>query len=148
MPEKIIGTPLGNARQELFAQGVASGLPASRAYIAAGYKPSEPGASRLARIMKVAVRIRQLQVASANLVVIDAAWVLQKATELHDAAKAAGNFSAAARALELAGKHVDVQAFRERVEHGGRVEYANMTEEQIDARIAALLRDEPVVTIQ
>jgi hypothetical protein len=46
-------------------------------------------------------------------------------------------YPAAKGALELIGKHVDVRAFREHVEHSGLVEYRNLSDEEIAARIAA-----------
>lgn len=48
---------------------------------------------------------------------IDAAWVLKEAREVYMAAKDGGQLPAALRALEIVGKHVDVQAFRDRVDH-------------------------------
>ncbi len=53
--------PLKNSRHERFAQGLARGEPASAAYVAAGYRPSEPNASRLTRNDKVAARVMELQ---------------------------------------------------------------------------------------
>lgn len=47
------------------------------------------------------------------------------------------------RMLELVGKHIGVGAFRERLEHtgkdGGPLELKSATDEQLDARIAALM---------
>ena len=48
--EREPGKPLGNARHERFAQGVASGMSATGAYEDAGYEPDRGHASRLARI--------------------------------------------------------------------------------------------------
>ena len=41
--------------------------------------------------------------------------------------------------LELIGRHIDVGAFKDKVEHSGKVELETMTEEQLNARIAALM---------
>ncbi len=68
---------------------------------------------------------------------IDAAWVLQKASELHDKALEQRQLSVAKGALDIIGKHVDVQAFREQVQHSGLIEYKNLSDEEIEARIAA-----------
>ncbi|MBN58740.1 terminase small subunit [Thalassolituus sp. UBA3500] len=47
--------------------------------------------------------------------------------------------------LELIGKHVDVQAFKDKVEHEGTIEHqaAKMTEDQIDERIRRLASEAP-----
>ena len=63
--------------------------------------------------------------------------VLNKAAELHDKALEARAFSAAKGALDLIGKHVDVQAFREQIQHSGLIEYRDLSDEEIEARIAA-----------
>lgn len=55
---------LTNHRHELFAQGIAKGLPASQAYIQAGYKArgnaAESSASKLLRNPKVSQRIAEI----------------------------------------------------------------------------------------
>ena len=40
--------------------------------------------------------------------------------------------------LELLGKHVNVNAFREQVQHSGSINLTNMTDEELDAYIAQL----------
>lgn len=40
--------------------------------------------------------------------------------------------------LELIGRHVNVQAWKDKVEHSGNVGIESLTDEQLDARIAAL----------
>jgi len=54
---------LKNIRHEKFCQGVASGLPAGRAYEKAGYgkKGADQNAARLIRKDKIAARIKELQ---------------------------------------------------------------------------------------
>lgn len=52
---------LSNARHERFAQELAKGKSQAEAYELAGYKPSEPNASRLTRNDKVAARVAELQ---------------------------------------------------------------------------------------
>lgn len=52
---------LANQRHELFAQGLAKGLPASTAYAEAGFKPHEGNASRLSRNEKVQARVTELK---------------------------------------------------------------------------------------
>lgn len=130
--------PLKNARQERFAQELARGKSQLEAYTIAGYKPNEGHAARLAGNGKVADRVAEILAAAAELAKIDAAWVLRRAADLYEKAVQAGSYSAAKGALDLIGKHVDVQAFREQVQHSGRVEFANLSDEELEARIAAL----------
>lgn len=72
---------LDNSRHERFAQEVAKGGPAGRAYEAAGYAArgdsADQAASRLLGNVKVAERVRELQAASADEAVITAADVLR-----------------------------------------------------------------------
>lgn len=42
------------------------------------------------------------------------------------------------RALELIGKHVNVNAFREQVNHTGEINFTDMTDEELERRIAKL----------
>jgi phage terminase small subunit len=137
--------PLKNARHEKFAQELAKGDAASVAYRAAGYSATgnsaEVAASRLFKTVKVAERVAELRgkIAdkAADISGIDAAWVLKKAAELHDKALEEKQLSVAKGALDIIGKHVDVQAFREHVQHSGLIEYKNLSDEEIEARIAA-----------
>jgi phage terminase small subunit len=52
--------PLKNARHEAFAQGLAKGLSASEAYVAAGYKDSRSSASRLSTNANIEARVAEL----------------------------------------------------------------------------------------
>lgn len=129
---------LKNPKHERFAQELARGLTLEAAYTAAGYAASRKNAQRLKTNEGVRARVSELQSNAAEKATIDAAWVLDRAAKLHDAAMEAKAFSAAARALDLIGKHVTVQAFREQMEHRGFIEYRNLSDEEIEARIAAL----------
>lgn len=51
---------LTNARHEAFAQGLAKGLSASEAYVAAGYKESRSAASRLSTNVNIEARVAEL----------------------------------------------------------------------------------------
>jgi phage terminase small subunit len=137
--------PLKNARHERFAQELAKGEAASVAYKNAGYSAvgnsAEVAASRLFKNAKVEERVAELRTRIAEKLAdktaIDAAWVLKKAAELHTKALDAKQLSVAKGALDLIGKHVDVQAFREQIQHSGLIEYKNLSDEEIAARIAA-----------
>jgi phage terminase small subunit len=130
--------PLANPNHELFAQELAKGKLQHVAYLAAGYRGDKTGAARLAKNPKVQARVSELQAGAAKRAEIDAAWVLKNAAKLYEKAMEAKAFSAAKGALDLIGKHVEVQAFREQVQHSGRIEYSNLSDEELNARIAAL----------
>ncbi|SDH08274.1 terminase small subunit [Pelagibacterium luteolum] len=51
---------LSNAKHEAFAQGMAQGMSASEAYVAAGYKESRSAASRLSTNVNIEARIAEL----------------------------------------------------------------------------------------
>jgi phage terminase small subunit len=133
--------PLKNARHERFAQELAKGETADAAYALAGFKPNRHNASRLKTNETLGARVDELKRSIAEkvtkMVAIDAAWVLKKAAELHDKALEKDQLSVAKGALDIIGKHVDVQAFREHVQHSGLIEYKNLSDEEIAARIAA-----------
>lgn len=135
--------PLKNARHEKFAQALAAGATADVAYVTAGYAENRHNASRLKTNETVAARIEEIKAQRAEKVVekaaIDAAWVLTKAAELHDKALKEKQLSVAKGALDIIGKHVDVQAFREQIQHSGKIEYQNLSDDEINARIVALI---------
>lgn len=153
--------PLKNSQQERFAQEAAKGQTLGAAYIAAGYKASDPNACRLAAKADVAARISWLKSLAAERAVVDAAWLLTRLAEeakadvadlytedgrikpvkdwpliwrqglvagleVETTGEGAGHLtkvklSDRIKRLELLGKHVDVQAFKEKVEHSGTI---------------------------
>lgn len=72
--------PLTNTRQELFVQGILKGLPANRAYVAAGYadKTADQASSRLLSSVKVAERLDYLRTKVADKVVAGAVWTKER----------------------------------------------------------------------
>lgn len=93
-----------NARQERFAAAVAAGKPQRHAYEQAGYKPSDPHASRLANNGKVNGRVMELveEASVDDLRTLESVVKAHKAT--YDAAFKDGQYAAANRAQELIGK--------------------------------------------
>lgn len=69
---------LSNQRHELFAQALAKGETQADAYAAAGYKPSEPNASRLTSNDKVRARVAELQEKAASRTVITVAAITER----------------------------------------------------------------------
>jgi phage terminase small subunit len=102
---------LENARHEKFAQEIFKGKSADEAYQIAGYKPSRKNASRLKANEDIRRRVSEFQSASSMRVEITIASLLQEAGEIQQAAKEAGQHSAAVAALtakaKLAGFWVD-----------------------------------------
>lgn len=69
---------LANQRHELFAQGLAKGLPASTAYAEAGFKPHEGNASRLSANEKVRARVTELKERAAARTEITVAGITER----------------------------------------------------------------------
>lgn len=69
---------LTNSKHEAFAQALAKGKSQADAYAEAGYAPSEPHASRLARNGKVVARVAELAEKSALRAELDVARILKE----------------------------------------------------------------------
>lgn len=91
-----------NARQEAFAQHLAKGMSQEAAYEAAGYEArgaaARVNASRLLTNANVASRVRELQQASAQEAVVDAATISAQLEAIRIKAEAAGQYTAAVSA--------------------------------------------------
>lgn len=131
--------PLKNARHERFAQELAKGSPASAAYEAAGYVPSEPNASRLTRNDKVAARVLELKQRAAEKTVVTVADIAAQLDEDREFARKNEHSGAAITAT--LGKAKLLGLMPERHEHtgrnGGPIEYRDLSDDEVEARIAA-----------
>jgi phage terminase small subunit len=155
-------------RQERFAGEYLVDLNATRAAVRAGYarRGAEVTGSRLLRYPNVAAAIAAAKRERAQSTRIDSDWVLKQAVELHlrcmqeikpalhpktrrqlkDAegnALFTFNAAAASRALELIGKHIDINAFRESITVGGEVSLV----ERLLAGRARVARDDVIDVI-
>lgn len=150
-------------KQEAFVREYLLDLNATQAAIRAGYsaKTAEQQGSRLLRNVQVAAALSDAQTKRAERVEIDADYVLRQAVKLHErcmqevspivdrkgqqVTDEAGNplfeFNAAgaAKALELVGRHVSIQAFKEKIDLNAKVEVETLTDEALEAKIAAYL---------
>ena len=81
---------LANARHERFAQLLAEGAPASRAYVTAGYKENDSNAARLSGNEQVQARLRELLAAAAIRTEITVAGITDRLMELADVAQRTG----------------------------------------------------------
>lgn len=131
---------LKNARHEKFAQALAKGMTATDAYTAAGYKGDRTAASRLSTNVNVSQRVAEIQGRVAEKAEWTAAERLLALKTIFD--KVAKDdprvaISAIAEANKMQGSYAPAK--REITgANGGPIEYANLSEEEIDARIAAL----------
>lgn len=131
---------LKNARHEKFAQARAKGRTVDDAYAEAGFKPHRGNAARLSANESIRARVDELlaRVAEkAEWTAADRLSALKTIFDSHAEKDARVAISAIAEANKMQGSYAPVKR-----EHsgpnGGPIEYANLTEEEIDARIAAL----------
>lgn len=126
-----------NDQQRLFVAEYLVDLNGAQAAIRAGY--SEKGARVRAHQLLATPEIREaVEKAQAKIAAkleIDALWVLNEAVELFNLAKnqaqtnpSASAIAAAKGVLDTIGKHVDIQAFRDRIEHTGDVQMIHTIE--------------------
>lgn len=152
---------LKNARHEHFAQLVAGGKSAPKAYVLAGYSEigAQQSANRLLKMSVISARINELRAAveeparerAIEKAAVDKAWVLSQLVENVKIAKAAepvrdaegnetgeyrANIPAANRALELLGKELGMFVDRKEVRTG---ELDDLTPEQKRAALNAVL---------
>lgn len=122
-------------KQQRFVEEYLIDLNAKHAAIRAGYaaRTAEQQGYQLLQHPSVAAAVADRIEQRSEQTGIDAAWVLRKAVELHESAMAAGAYAPAKGALELIGKHINVQAFREQHEHR-----LAMTADEARAAIASL----------
>jgi len=95
---------IDNPKHEIFAQELAKGVSQASAYEAAGYKPSEQHASRLASNGKVQARIAEIQNRAVVRTTITIASLMEEAAEIQAAALKANQHSAAVAALTAKAK--------------------------------------------
>jgi phage terminase small subunit len=124
-----------NVRQKAFVEEYIIDFNATQAAIRAGYseKTAQEQSSRLLSnvIVKAAVDEAKLKRSERTQVTSD--WVLQEAKSMYHEAREAGEYGHANKALELCGKHTQVQAFTEKQV----VEVVDKTEMLIRARTRA-----------
>jgi phage terminase small subunit len=133
---------LKNARHEQFAQALAKGQTASIAYVEAGFKPHASNPARLSGNERVQARVRDILSKAADKAEWTAADRLAALKRIHDAAEQADPrtaISAIAEANRMQGSHAPTKQ-QHTGKDGGPIAYSNLTEEEIDTRIAELAR--------
>jgi phage terminase small subunit len=147
-------------KQRLFVAEYLKDLNATQAAIRAGYseRTAKQQGQRLLTNVDVAKAVTDAQAERVERIKIDADWVLKSAVDLHRRCLAEQvfrdgvplkdedgnpitrvNAAGAARAIELVGKHVGIQAFQEKAVVDINHNYGDMTLEEINAKIAAKL---------
>lgn len=131
--------PLKNARHERFAQWRAKGKSVDEAYVKAGFKANRGNASRLNANEGVRARVLELQVRAAEKAIITADDIARQLDQDRQFARKLKQASAAVSAT--LGKAKVLGLVVDRQEHtgknGGPIEYRDLSDEEIDARIAA-----------
>ncbi|WP_313004321.1 hypothetical protein [Brevundimonas sp.] len=134
---------LANPKHERFAQALAKGETADAAYVLAGYEENRGNAARLKANESIETRVAEILERAATRAEITVASIsdrLLKIAEKCERTSEANKLGVARATLmdvaKLNGLIVDKREHTGR--NGGPIEYANLTEEEIDARIAAL----------
>lgn len=119
------------AKQERFCEEYLIDLNATQAAIRAGYSEKTSGTISNENMQKLAIqeKIAELKAVRSEETRIDAAWVLRQAVKVHERCMQAepvivqgeptGDYkfehAGANKSLEIIGKHVNVQAYSERI---------------------------------
>lgn len=121
---------LKNTKEEATVQNHIQGMSQTDAHDAAGYRRSDPNASRMFALPRVKARIAELQERAADKAVITKSDIIKDLKRNADDAHIAKQYGASNRALELIGK--DMSMFKERFElmgeNGGPIEVADVSE--------------------
>lgn len=124
------------AKQEMFCQEYLKDLNATQAAKRAGYSEiscKQQGTENLAH-PSIAERLAELMEERTKKVQVDAQYVLERAILAHET-YFEEHQSSSMKALEMIGRHVDVQAFKDKQE----IDVNNLTPEQRKSRLSGLL---------
>lgn len=135
-----------NDRQRNFAREYAIDFNGHQAAVRAGYaeRGARQQATRLLTNVHIVAYVKYLTEAKAERQKFDADRLLAEATELFESAKRAAvehgedgsspdpaMYNAARALLDTIGKHIDVQAFKERMDVNMQVDHADVIEEAL-----------------
>lgn len=134
---------LSNPKHERFAQALAKGETADAAYVSAGYEENRGNATRLKANESIEARVAEILERAAMRAEITVAGISERllmiAEKGEKLAEASGLSVARASLMDVAKLNGLVVDKREMFgKGGGPIEYTNMTEAEIDARLAAL----------
>lgn len=140
---------LENSRHELFAQELAKGSTADAAYVAAGFSANRGNATRLKANESVERRVAEILSKAANRTEITVATLTErmlKITAKCEISGEANKLNIARQTIMDLAKLNGVIVERREISgpSGGPIEYANLTEADVDARLAGILgADQP-----
>lgn len=129
--------PLKNARHERYAQELAKGQSQLDAYAAAGYKPDRGAATRLSA--KISARVDALKARAAEKVEVTVADIARQLDEDRELARSLGQTGAAVSASLGKAKVLGLIVERQELtgKNGGPIEYRDLSDDEVAARIAA-----------
>lgn len=144
-PRISAAKPVKNPRHEIFSTEIVKGTKPLLAYALAGY--SQAGtestrtveAYRLLKHPRVAARISYLKQRALDETIITRAWLLHECQGTYFAAKEAGQFTPALKALEMLGR--EMGTFIPKEEHGKPGDFSHMTDDELNAHIARQERE-------
>jgi hypothetical protein len=128
---------LKNARHEKFAQGLAKGKTAEKAYVDAGFKANRHNAAALARSQHISTRLKELQTKAAEKAGVTIQSLTDELDAIKKAAAGAGQHSAALGAVM--GKAKLHGLLIEKKQHSGPnggaipIDLTNVSDEQLAA---------------
>jgi hypothetical protein len=133
---------LDNPKHEIYAQELAKGTTATRAYVRAGYRESRPAASRLSTNVNIQGRVAELQAVTAERAEITIESLLREAEKIWLAAMASGQCSAAVSALILKAKLAGL--WGKKRDNTNKNSARELTDGEIATRLAELRGDRNV----
>ncbi|NTF67962.1 hypothetical protein [Rhizobium rhizogenes] len=122
---------LKNARHEKFAQELAKGKTADKAYVNAGYKENRHNAAALARAQHILTRVTELQAKTVKRVEITVDSLAQELEEARAIALAEKQSSAAVSATMGKAKLFGLGSENRNIR--GTIQVVNITAKQLDA---------------
>jgi hypothetical protein len=132
---------LKNARHERFAQELAKGKSKTGAYKAAGFTGDRTAACRLSTTANIARRVAELKAKAAERVIVSVADIAQQLDEDREFARELESPAAAVSATMGKAKVLGLIVNRIAGADGGPIEYRDLSEEEIEARIAARMAE-------
>jgi hypothetical protein len=136
---------LQNPRWEAFAQGVASGLPAYKAYLDAGYKCSQKDAfsssSVLSRNPKVFARVRELNEMLAERMNVTRESLAREYDHIAQAAYADGQFAAAKGAIEAKQSVLGLDTEKKNINVNINATFNQMTDDELRFEVASMVNE-------
>ena len=129
---------LTNPKHELFAQALAKGENATKAYQSAGFKGSRANASRLKANSNVAARVLELSVAGAKSAEVSVASLLAELEDARAKATSLNQLSAAVRATSEKAKISGLMTQKIEVEVN-QAEYEPQCCEEVLANVAQMV---------